>query len=79
MAVRSGSGKSTLSGNVARIVAIAPCLTDFVVLPMNGQFLMLVLSNLTPALNSFSLSGKIARTTLSAILLELPLIGLMVF
>ena len=36
MAVRSGSEKRTSSGDVARVVAIAPCLTDFVVLTMNG-------------------------------------------
>lgn len=37
MAVRGGSEKSTSSGDVAGIVAIAPCLTDFVVVTtMNG-------------------------------------------
>ena len=40
---------------------------------------MLILSNLTGALNGSLLSSEIARATLRTILLELPLVGLMVF
>ena len=40
---------------------------------------MLILCNLSPALNGCFLSREIAGATLRAILLELPLIGLMIF
>ena len=39
---------------------------------------MLILSNLTGALNGSLLSSEIARATLRTSLLELPLVGLMV-
>lgn len=64
--------------DVARVVAVAPCFTDFVIFTMDGQFFMLILSNLTSALNSFSLCGEVAGTSLSTILFELPFVGLMI-